>query len=218
MYTEDSIFDNNHNEKTSNEYDVLHKQIIKITRKFDELMNISKSEGNEILNFNYDQDLTRSYILLCHSEMEEYFESYAKSIVRIAYKKYQDIGDISIPLFAICIMSNKIYNKKDKDNNTAEKRLANNISNYHEVISRNNGIKRDNISDIFVPLGLDIDKVDEMYLTQITSFGQKRGNVAHHSGIMKQNYNYSDIKYEVSRLLIGIKEYIDQKFLKYTSE
>ena len=44
-----------------------------------------------------------------------------------------------------------------------------------EIIKKNHGIKAKNISDMFVPLGIDKEDIDGALLAALDSFGANRG-------------------------------------------
>lgn len=52
---------------------------------------------------------------------------------------------------------------------------------HRSSISRNHGVKPKNISELFLPLGLDPDNIEEALTIQLANFGKRRGALVHSS-------------------------------------
>ena len=82
--------------------------------------------------------------------------------------------------------------------------------------SKNNGIKREDVLRLLLPIGINESEIDETWLATTNSFGSSRGQVAHTSNRV---YNAPDPKSEydtVKEILDGLFE-IDDKLLELTS-
>lgn len=162
---------------------------------------------------NSESDYISAYIVFAHAEIEAYFE-------RIAYQICQDTLDIwntrkkaTKALIALMAHENlnlsnelSINNYPDTDGNIAK------CINLYQGTSlfKNNGIKKNNILPIILPLGLDKSLIDETWLNTMDSFGETRGNFAHKSAskshtFIRQQINPNDVYNDIEYIKSGIK-------------
>lgn len=147
------------------------------------------------------QDDLRAFTLLCHAEMEEYFESVAESILARAKKKWDDGHKANYNL-ACLFLENKI--EKHESIPTKVEFIC---SNYRKTISKNNGVTRRNILALFGPLGYEEKDFPEQLLLDLETFGQKRGGFAHLSFRTVQIDSQDDIYNLVDRILDSLEEF-----------
>lgn len=104
------------------------------------------------------QDIIKSYILLCHSEFEFYFEQIVKSVL--------DEG---------MLRANKGRIKKSYLSSIKAQNKEANV-----IIDKNNGIKFESLKRILGLAGFDASKISgETYVTKLNEFAKKRGGFAH---------------------------------------
>lgn len=132
--------------------------------------------------------LTASFRLLAHSEIETYFENICKHIAYKAYMSWRSNRKVSAPLVSIvAYCSGKSFPLPDslKDrNNTAKDidyRISQAYTSYVKRIQSNNGIKETNLLNLTLPISLKISQLDQGFLNDLNSYGQKRGEIAHNS-------------------------------------
>ena len=155
----------------------------------------------------------RSYVALCHGELEHYFEESAKCIVDESLARWNSSRKTSLPLLALCAHYS-FDERQDRDTNYKINRI---VSKFRDaVIKRNNGIKRDDIMKLFIPLGLDRSEIEELrtpfqtLMDALDSFGEMRGLIVHasHSAFKAQRaLNYRDMKRSVEEIVAGIFEF-----------
>ncbi|MEZ4870096.1 MAG: hypothetical protein R3C14_52695 [Caldilineaceae bacterium] len=76
-------------------------------------------------------------------------------------------------------------------------------------MENNHGIKEANILQLLLPVGVEADEIDDVWLAAINSFGEERGRAAHTSGSSHRTVVLPDPKDELQKvklLLDGLKE------------
>lgn len=185
-------------QKKSKEYKHLEKRISQIERNF---------KFNQSINgiTNLQADRLRGLRLLCHAELEDYFESVALKLLTIAEKKWIEKKIANYNLSSLFIWHDRI----DK-NDTNDTKASMIIADYRKEIKSNHGIKEENIKKLFGPLGYKIDDFDATFISTLSSFGALRGKTAHTSANKTQQP--LDQNTELNRirdLLSGIEDFED---------
>lgn len=156
-------------QKRSKEYKHLEKRISQIEKNFK-----FNQSTNGITNLQADR--LRGLRLLCHAELEDYFESVALKLLTKAEKRWVEKKIANYNLSSLFIWHDKI----DKnDTNDTKARMI--IADYRKEIKSNHGIKEDNIKKLFGPLGYRTDDFDSTFISTLSSFGALRGETAHMS-------------------------------------
>lgn len=185
-------------QKKSKEYKHLEKRISQIEKNF---------KFNQSINgiTNLQADRLRGLRLLCHAELEDYFESVALKLLTIAEKKWIEKKIANYNLSSLFIWHDRI----DK-NDTNDTKASMIIADYRKEIKSNHGIKEENIKKLFGPLGYKIDDFDATFISTLSSFGALRGETAHTSANKTQQP--LDQNTELNRirdLLSGIEDFED---------
>lgn len=185
-------------QKKSKEYKHLEKRISQIERNF---------KFNQSINgiTNLQADRLRGLRLLCHAELEDYFESVALKLLTIAEKKWIEKKIANYNLSSLFIWHDRI----DK-NDTNDTKASMIIADYRKEIKSNHGIKEENIKKLFGPLGYKIDDFDATFISTLSSFVALRGETAHTSANKTQQP--LDQNTELNRirdLLSGIEDFED---------
>ncbi|MDR7154079.1 hypothetical protein J2W40_000882 [Sphingobium xenophagum] len=128
----------------------------------------------------------QSYILLCHSALEQYIEDLGLSAAQAARSAYASSGVITKTLVAL-ISSKLVSDLPEKSKYKLTSELASNIeefskeafNRYRDVVLSNNGIVERDQNSILLPIGVDPASVDLVLKNNLHSFGAKRGDVAH---------------------------------------
>lgn len=143
-------------------------------------------------------DLTRSYILLAHAEIEAFCEELALEKASKALNDFRAKGRIKPVLRKITayyvIKEKKSWGDVLKPSATVIERA---FQSYATTVRDNNGIKRPNLGRLFYPLGISEASLDTTWLTQMDTFGSNRGTWAH--GSIKV-HNPPDPKSEVTNV------------------
>jgi hypothetical protein len=144
--------------------------------------------------------LINCYVFLIHAEIESYIEDFARSKIKVAWENWEKKRKPSICIEAVLSflpVNNESFEKKERDNkHSLELRINKSVTRYYKVLSDNNGIKRQNLLDILLPLGVEIKQLDETWLNVMDEFGQKRGEIAHNSIVKTQ----IDLKTEKNKI------------------
>ena len=127
-----------------------------------------------------------AFKVLTHAEFEYYLEEISFAIAKNAYKKWTTRKLISKPLLALAVYYSGSYKAppemksgNNSDENISERvRIA--FSDYSfKVKSKNNGIKEKNILQLVLPVGIEIDQLDNDLLIALNNYGSSRGQIAH---------------------------------------
>lgn len=131
-----------------------------------------------------EQDLIRSYVLLVHAEIEAYFEDIVIEKVGKALINWTTNRKRSSCLKAVLAYAgNELsYENTPKSNsNNIAFRVNKAVHHFVSLIRKNHGIKENNIISMLIPLGIEINDIDPVWLSTMEGFGKERGNIAHNS-------------------------------------
>ncbi len=82
---------------------------------------------------------------------------------------------------------------------------------FKSVIAQNHGIKETNLLKLLLPIGIDSDDLDKVWLLNMDTFGEERGEIAHSSAIKrKQPPNPADELERVKQIIQEL-ERVDQR-------
>ncbi|MBN1461762.1 MAG: hypothetical protein JXA57_19705 [Armatimonadetes bacterium] len=127
-------------------------------------------------------DLTRSYVVLVHAEIEAYCEDLVMEMVKKARHQYDSQKNVTPVLRRIIA-----YYVGKKDRSWSDCRTPSGdvvyqaFTSYMERIRSNHGIKRENLEKLLYPLGVSEPALSTTWLAQMDSFGSDRGGWAHKS-------------------------------------
>lgn len=135
----------------------------------------------------------RSYVLLCHSIVEEFVEDLGLSVALEARKLFADEGVITRSLVAL-VTSQVLNEVKEKSRAKVGADLVRNLdafseeafTTYRNSVTANNGIKPENLRRLFVPIGFDPESVDLSLVNSMKALGEKRGGLAHKFAIQQE--------------------------------
>lgn len=170
----------------SKQYKSLEKRINQIEKHFD-----FKQSINGITPLQSDR--LRGFILLCHAEFEDYFESVALRLLEEAEDKWDKNKIANYNLASLFI-----YHEKITKSDTNESKAKKIIKDYRQMVKDNHGIKEHNIKQLFEPLGYKMDDFNSSFISTLSSFGGMRGETAHTSA--KKTQQLLDKDTEVSRV------------------
>lgn len=129
----------------------------------------------------------QAFVVFCHAEIQVYWEAVAKRILREAEARWnssQDVGRVVGTLVAFR-RPDKVFvprdNRKAPNGGKFEWIVGEAVKAQTEVINENNGIKRSNVAELLLPLGVFLPELTETMLIQLDQTGTKRGNMVHKS-------------------------------------
>lgn len=150
-----------------------------------------------------EMDLCRGYKILCHAEMEYYFEEIARIILTESLWNWQNDKKVTLPI--VGLLAN--YEKVDTNESISTK-INKIASDYNNMLSkRNHGIKEENLKKIFGNLGVDISELDAIWVATLSSYGSSRGTIVHTSAIVQIPINIQEAINETNIILQGIENF-----------
>ena len=193
----------------------------KKTRKYRELCRrIKEIEKHLVRTFvvknvmdlsERELDLCRGYKILCHAEIEYYFEEVARMILNESLLCWRNEKKVTLPI--VGLLGN--YEKIETNDNIDTK--INKVANDYlvKVLKGNHGIKEENLKKIYVNLGIDTSEFDLMWIMALSSYGSSRGTIAHTSAMAQNPINIQEAIADTNYILNGI-ELFEQEIEKQT--
>ncbi len=177
-------------------------------------------------------DRTRGYRLLVHAEIESYLEDVSKETVTQAIRDWKANKKPSNIIVSFLASYHSSWSVTEEIKNEELIQIAKSRKNakdsvvevinlaqkqFIQKLKENHGIKDKNFKTLILPTGIDIGSLDQTWLTNIDSFGAKRGEVAHKSKRTQGTINPKDEFDTVQALLSGLQE-LDKKIIQLRSE
>ncbi len=122
------------------------------------------------------EDKLRGLIALCHAEIEDYFETVALTLFNDSVTKWQTKNIANYNLGAFFIRGERPDKNLDLGSMLFQMKKM-----YVDKVTKNHGIKQENIHKLFYPLGYEDSDFDVSFLSQLDSFGVQRGKIVHSS-------------------------------------
>ncbi|MGN0760950.1 MAG: HEPN domain-containing protein [Christensenellales bacterium] len=121
------------------------------------------------------QDKLRGFVLLCHAELESYFENIATLLINNAYNLWlnKKISNYNLTCFLLR------YKNKPTKTLKVDSEIFETKKNYINDISNNHGIKGENMHKLFYCLGYNDDDFSVTLISELSSLGVSRGQIAH---------------------------------------
>lgn len=148
-----------------------------------------------------------AYVLLCHAELESYFESVAWKIYNKTVECFNTNKTTNANLISIAIAIPFTDSDKPQKKRNYKEKINWIMAQYRKKLEDNHGIKRTNIESMFKPLGYELDMFDATWLSTLTSFGELRGTGAHNSISVNQQLDYQTQKTNIENIIIGIPDF-----------
>lgn len=164
-----------------------------------------------------ESDLIRSYVVLVHAEIEAYFEDIAKEKASKSLQKWMQNRQKSNCLTSIMSFHSPDINweKQSRENRISlEYRINLVVNHYINTLNNNHGIKRDNLYNILLPLGLEITQLDETWLGIMNSFGSTRGSIAHSTHSIQAQIDLTTEKNRINNQILPEISTIDNLIRK----
>ncbi|MDB9303470.1 hypothetical protein PN488_03585 [Nodularia spumigena CS-591/12] len=137
---------------------------------------------------------TLAYRVLAHAEIESYLEDRAWEVTQNAKQVCDNGGKTCLTLISLVAFSGQMMeippvtltptttnrnNSLDKIKISKKIDLA--IKSFKKVIDNNHGVKEANLLALLLPIGIDSDDLDPVWLATMNTFGKERGIVVHTS-------------------------------------
>ncbi|HTK59411.1 MAG TPA: hypothetical protein VL336_10575 [Sphingomicrobium sp.] len=155
-----------------------------------------------------------SYRLLCHAEIESYLEDRATEVSALIGSAWKRRRHVSYPTLCMIGFSGLRMDAPPETFQAPVKqikiddRLSASLGNYYYYVTKqNNGITEKSLVKILLPLGIDVNIIDPLVVTEFNNFATLRGNAAHQStaGHVQAGVSPHDEHTTVSRLIKNLK-------------
>lgn len=156
-------------------------------------------------HFPENQDKLRAFKLLIHAEIESYIEKVSLMILDKCSEQWKSRKKV-LPSLRFLIMYSSTRFEAHEKQLTSDDRINQILSSYENIVNTNNGIRKKNILQLVIPLGIQYDDIDQTWLTTIESYGNFRGMVAHKSSSVQKQIDKNDELRDVEFILKGLKE------------
>lgn len=129
----------------------------------------------------------RAFIAFCHAEFEYYLEEMATKILNRTEQAWAAKKRPGKALAALLVyrLSKDLSLSEDPRSQSSDSRLETQvrkaIMRQRAVIRGNHGIRARNISELFTPLGLQYNDLDEPLIIQLNNLSRRRGDLVHAS-------------------------------------
>ena len=151
----------------------------------------------------------RNYIFLAHAEFETFIEEWATHVYSKCYSEWTQNSKILPSLHFLILFSLKDFKIQDNQKSNLERndRILQILDAYLKKIRDNHGVKRKNILELFIPIGVNYSDLDETKLESVNSYGEARGKHIHNSffknfpsTILDKNSEINEVKNIISFL------------------
>ena len=148
---------------------------IELNPGYDSKLGLSFSGKTNLL-------LSRSLLVLGHAELESFFEELALDLLMSSLDIWETEGLINYNLGALLFNSPV----KMQENDLFSDMPSKSIKKYkEETIEKNHGIKKNNLNNIYAPIGYNLNSIQDQKINQLIYMldflGGKRGESAHHN-------------------------------------
>lgn len=189
-------------------YKKLRKRILTLKKQF---LDFQSSDSSLPQN----QDKLRAFKLLIHAEIESYIEDAVLEVWNKCDTAWKTHKIVITPLAFLIMFSSSKFEANEQQL-TKESRINQILTSFKTSITGNNGIRKKNILQLVVPLGIGYSRIDQTWLATIDSYGSSRGYVAHKSFSVQQQLDRNDELNNLDLVLKGIKK-MDIKLQKIIS-
>lgn len=164
-------------------------------------------------------DLTRSYVLLVHAEIENYLEDIVSDKIRKCFNLWissRKKSSCITSVLAFCGHKISFDTKRD----TADKkekieyRIEKNIAHFNSMIYSNHGIKKSNILNLLLPIGIERHELDDTWLSIMENFGSNRGLIAHKSLSVQNPIDPQTERNLINNIILKELKKIDYQIIK----
>lgn len=164
-----------------------------------------------------DRDYLRSYLVLCHAEIEACIEDLARNVMRKARDRWRKDGRARPPLVALVAFHEGgfgapakalVYRGSRKAPPTLDERIGTAFEAYDDFVRKeNHGVREPNLLRVLLPIGVRESDLDPPWVAQMNTFGGRRGSVAHSSaGAIKSAPDPAGAREEILAIVAGLEQ------------
>lgn len=193
----------------------------------DELIKLRKSLLPEEFDptGNYPPEIfTRAFAfqVMIHAEIESYIEDRVREAAQEATRYWDKYGQANRTVLGLIAFSDKTMErppesltpeqpsqKKDWPNKLdLSKKIASATRVFYSAIENNHGVKEKNLLRLLLPIGIEVDSLDQVWIADMNSFSNDRGEFAHNSATKyraKQEIDPESVLKKAESLLLGLR-------------
>lgn len=180
-----------------------------------------------------DDVLTRAlaFRVLAHAEIESFLEGRAWEAVNTALIAWKERRRAGRTLLALLAFNSAHGGEPPKslgapqpsqqrswpDQVDLDKRVKNAATAYRRILEANHGVKEANIMPLLIPIGFNIEALDQALLNDLTAFGEARGDGAHRSSSLQTAPDPKTEWMRVEALVSGLDD-IDREMSTLVAE
>lgn len=192
--------------KASKIFNDMTKRVNKLKTKY--MGRQLKNEANDPIGYNFDALNIAAYRLLVHAELEEYIEAKATEMLSsikadVASNGYQTIYYKQIIAIAFQV-EQMLLVTKPFDEEDFKKVVANILSVAEAKVKKNNGIKKNSFIQLALFCGCDENSIDPILLSNLDSYGVRRGSVAHKGARHASNISAPSSEVNDAEIIISL--------------
>ena len=156
----------------------------------------------------------QSFIFLSHAAIEAYFETLGTYAAKKAVNEFNTTGTITKSL--VGLVSSKIL---DDISEKAKKKILSDVTSnigtfaaealslYVSRVQQNNGIKKENLNNLLIPVGVEPENEDIVAFNELHSFGTHRGDIAHKFAAIRTQHTLSSVTTSLITIRAGIETF-----------
>lgn len=146
----------------------------------------------------------RAFKFLAHAEFETYLENICQDVINATLNNTNPKSKQKVE--ATVVNFHSIATEKRHTNGIT---INSALKAYAQIIKKNHGIKEKNIFSMFMPIGINFEKIDSMLLLALDNFGEVRGKIAHntfnHQQLGLSMLNDPSVEYgEVANIIVAL--------------
>lgn len=158
---------------------------------------------------------TASFVMLAHAEMEAFIEEVALGLFQEAWAAWNQSGVPTKVIVGLLAFSGREHELPPSSTSGNASGDCNQCVQKAQAIWRhahasNNGLKETNLLRLVLPLGIPLAAIDSTLISDLTSFGTKRGAVAHASALKVKVRHDPKTEYERAKQLAVDLEKLDR--------
>ncbi len=147
-------------------------------------------------------DRSRGFLLASHAEIESYIENIVRATAAEAVSKWMQQKTPTLAMASL--LAYNFLEEGEPRWRDISFRVNHAHNKFDTVVKGNNGIKPDNLRSLLMPIGIDINALDNLFLSEIESFAESRGKAAHTSNNQATGRNIFDPKIEHDRVFVKL--------------
>lgn len=168
-----------------------------------------------------EKEFARAFCVMCHAEIEAYFEHLATKKVDAAFIKWEKSKQPSRCLMFLLLSYSFELNLKKRalpktKNDDGSKKTQFEVlietssqvkKSFQDAVDNNHGIKEKHLKTLFGSLGYDFSKIDTILIGDLNSWADDRGGHAHGK---PKPFNPKDELARVKRVFLSLEKFSNQ--------